>query len=178
MLASSSILTWVRNRFTSSIWTAMAIYPSPMSWQLLEDYLLHALKKANQYTARACVGKLDDAFNQLQVLHLGQCTGTSLKSDCTAAVIAGPDLIAFHSSDKRHPLYDMIYKVESVYHAFQVPVGKSYAAKQRQITLQHRTLFAMQGLSRGFVAVCFWSRRRPAGGFKLKYTSTALKQFQ
>ena len=56
-----------------------------------------------------------------------------LKSDCTAAVIGGPDLTVFYSSDKHHPLYDMIYKVGTIYHAFQVTEGKSHDATQRLI---------------------------------------------
>ena len=52
---------------------------------------------------------------------------------CTAAVIGGPDLTVFYSSDKHHPLYDMIYKVGTIYHAFQVTEGKSHDATQRLI---------------------------------------------
>ena len=100
MLASSSTLKWVQNRFMSSIWTAMATHPSPTSWQLLEDCPLYALQKSNQCTARACVRKSDAAHNQPQNLLLGQCNGTALKSDCTTAVIDGPNLIAFHSSER------------------------------------------------------------------------------
>ena len=132
-LASSSIVEWVRARFMDSLWSSMALYPSPMSWQLLEDYMLHALQNDNQYSVRTCVGKEDTTYNQFQDLRLRQCIGISLKSDCTAAVIGGPDLTVFYSSDKQHPLYDMIYKDGTIYHAFQVTEGKSREAKQRQI---------------------------------------------
>ena len=97
--------------------------------------MLQSLKKSNQYIARTCVGKLDATYNELQVLHLGQCKGTSLKSDCTAAVLDGPDLIAYYSSGKQHPLFDIIYKVGAVYHAFKVTKGKSHEAKQRMINI-------------------------------------------
>jgi hypothetical protein len=133
-LASSSVLEWVRIRFMDSIWTSMAIYPSPISWQLLEDYMLHALQNANPYSVRACVGKQDATYNQFHVLNLGQCTGMTLRADCTAAVIGGPDRTVFYSSDKCHPLYDMIYKVGTIYHALQVTEGKSHKAKRNQIT--------------------------------------------
>jgi hypothetical protein len=132
-LISSSVLKWVRTRFMDSIWTPMVTYPSLISWQLLEDYMLHALQNANQYTTRPCVGKTDAAYNNLQVLNLGQCTGMSLTADCTASVLAGLDLTVFYSSDKHHPLYDMIYKVGTIYHAFQITEGKSHDANQLQI---------------------------------------------
>ena len=115
------------------LWSSMALYPSPMSWQLLEDYVLHALQNENQYLVRACVGKENATYNEFQELRLSQCTGMALKSDCTAAVIDGPDLTVFYSSDKQHPLYDMIYKEGTIYHAFQVTEGKSHKAKRRQI---------------------------------------------
>lgn len=132
-LVSASVLKWVRSRFMDSIWTPMAVYPSPMSWQLLEDYVLHALQNRNQYIVRSCVGKLDVAYSNLQVLDLGGCTKATMAADCTASVLVGPDLTLVYSSDKHHPLYDMIYKVGSVYHAFQVTEGKSHDAKQHQI---------------------------------------------
>ena len=59
--------------------------------------------------------------------------GMVLKKDCTHAVINGPDMTIFYSSDKLHPLYDMIYKTGTIFHAFQVTEGKSYESKQHQI---------------------------------------------
>lgn len=35
--------------------------------------------------------------------------------------------------DSSHPLYDMIYRVESIFYAFQVTLGKSHDVKQQQI---------------------------------------------
>eukprot|EP00978_Attheya_sp_CCMP212_P004726 scaffold10364_cov61-Attheya_sp.AAC.2 len=132
-LISSWVLKWVRTRFMDSIWTPMVTYPSPISWQLLEDYMLHALQNANQYTTRPCVGKTDGAYNNRLTLNLGECTGMSLTADCTASVFVGSDLTVFYSSDKHHPLYDMIYKDGTIYHAFQITEGKSHDAKQTQI---------------------------------------------
>jgi len=132
-LASSSILQWVRQRFVDSIWIAMATYPSPMSWQLLEDYVRHALQEDNQYCVRACVGRAHASYNQFQYLRLGQCTGMVLQKDCTQAVINGLDMTVFYSSDKHHQLYDMIYKTGTIFHAFQVTKGKSHESKQYQI---------------------------------------------
>lgn len=121
------------------LWTSMALYPSPMSWQLLEDYVLHALQNNNQFSVRECVGKEDARYNQFQDLNLGGCTGTVLKSDCTDAVVRVPDLTVIFSSDKQHPLYDMIYKDGTIYHAFQITEGKSHKARQRQInSVAHR----------------------------------------
>eukprot|EP00978_Attheya_sp_CCMP212_P015023 scaffold38597_cov59-Attheya_sp.AAC.3 len=112
----------------------MGTYPLPISRQLLEDYMLHALQNNNQYTTRPCVGKTDATYNNLQVLNLGQCSGMSLTADGTASVLAGLDLTVFYLSDKHHPLYDiMIYKVGTIYHAFQITKGKSHDAKQLQI---------------------------------------------
>jgi hypothetical protein len=132
-LASSSILKWVRKHFMNSIWTEMATYPSPITWQLLEDYMLCALQGANQYLTRNCVSKTDAAYNHLENQALGGCTGKTLAADCTTSVLAGPDLTVFYSSDRLHPLYDMIYKIGNTYYAFQITLGKSHDAKQHQI---------------------------------------------
>jgi len=132
-LASSSILRWVRIRLMNSIWIPMATYSSPISWQLLEDYMLHALQNVNQYTTRTCVGKADAAYTNLVNQVLGQCTGKSLAADCTSSVLVGPDLTLFYSSDRLHPLYGMTYKVGNIYYAFQITLGNSHDAKQRQI---------------------------------------------
>jgi hypothetical protein len=133
-LASSSILKWVRIRSMNSIWTELATYPSPISWQLLEDYMLHALQTTIQYTVRVGVGKTDIAYTQLQSHILGSCTDKTLAADCTASVLNGPDWTVFYSSDRLHPLYDMIYRVGSIYYAFQITIGKSHDAKQQQIS--------------------------------------------
>jgi hypothetical protein len=132
-LASASILRWVRMRFMNSIWIPMATYPSPISWQLLEDYMLYALQNVNQYATRTCVSKTDASYNNLANHGLGQCTGKSLAADCTSSVLVGSDLTVFYSSDRMHPLYDMIYKVGNIYYAFQITLGNSHDAKQRQI---------------------------------------------
>lgn len=132
-LASSSILHWARSRFMKSIWTEMATYPSPVIWQLLGDYVLCALQGDNQYTTRSCVGRTNAAYSNLTIRQLGGCIGKSLVADCTVAVIAGPDLTVFYSSDRFHKLYDMIYKNGNIYYAFQVAMGKSHDAKQHQI---------------------------------------------
>eukprot|EP00978_Attheya_sp_CCMP212_P013710 scaffold34477_cov40-Attheya_sp.AAC.1 len=134
-LASSSVLKWVRKNFRNSIWTEikMVTYPSPITWQLLEDYMICALQGANQYTTRNCVSKTNVAYSHLVNQVLGGCTGKTLAADCTSSVLAGPDLTVFYSSDRFHPLYDMIYKIGNIYYAFQIPLGKSHDAKQHQI---------------------------------------------
>lgn len=132
-LASSSILEWVRISFMDSIWTNLATYRSPISWQLLEDYVLYALQNTIQFKVRVCVGKSDIAYTQLQNHVLGPCKGNTLVADCTASVINGPDWTVFYSSDRLHPLYDMIYRVGNVYYAFQVTLGKSHDVKQQQV---------------------------------------------
>lgn len=144
-LASSSILRWVRMRFMQYIWEKMAIYPSAMSWQLLEDYLLYALQNANHYTTRNCVGISDPVYKQLHVESLGQCTSKTLVADCTVSVLSGEDQSLFYSSDRQHPLYDMIYKVGNIYFAFQVTLGRTHPAKQHQIDI----LVARLGIGTG-----------------------------
>jgi hypothetical protein len=131
-LASLSILEWVRIRFMNSIWTELATYPTPISCQLLEDYMLNALQITIQYTVRVGVGKTDIAYTQLQNHILGPCTDKTLAADCTASVLNGPDWTVSYSSDKLHPLYDMIYRVDTIYYAFQITIGKSHDAKQQQ----------------------------------------------
>jgi len=132
-LASSTILQMVRKQLMASIWTEMATYPSPITWQLLEDYMFCALQSANNYTTRRCIGKEDAAYTNFALLELGGCTDTMLAADCTGAVSRENDLTLIHSSDRFHPLYDMIYKSGNTYYAFQLTVGKSHDAKARQI---------------------------------------------
>lgn len=132
-LASAWILKLIRLCFMNSIWTEMATFPSPMAWQLLEDYMLYALQNDNQYRTWPCVGKLDAAYNSFEDKRLGRCTGMSLVSDCTSSVLGGPDLTVFYLSDRNHPLYDMIYKNKSIYYAFKITSSKTHDAKQHQI---------------------------------------------
>jgi len=42
-------------------------------------------------------------------------------------------MTVFFSSDRLHPLYDMIYKIGNIYYAFQITLGKSHDAKHGQI---------------------------------------------
>jgi hypothetical protein len=120
----------------NSIWTELApTYPSPISWQLLEDYMLYALQITFQYKVRVGVGKTDIAYTQLPNHTLGPCTDKMLAADCTASVLNGPDWTVFYSSaDRLHPLYDMIYRAGSIYYAFQITIGKSHDVKQQQIS--------------------------------------------
>jgi hypothetical protein len=82
---------------------------------------------------RANVGKQTDASNQFYFHTLGQCARKELVSDCTTAVQKGPALTVYYSSDRLHPVYDMIYKLGNTYFAFQVTLGKSHDVKQWQI---------------------------------------------
>lgn len=129
-LASTWILKMIRQRFMNSIWTDIARYPSPITWQLLEDYMLYALQSDNQYSTRACVGKTDASYNSFENKVLGGCSGMLMVSDCMLSVLGGPDLTVFYSSDRNHPLYNMIYKNENIYYAFQITSSKSHDANQ------------------------------------------------
>jgi hypothetical protein len=96
--------------------------------------MLDALQNTIQYTVRVDVGKADIAYTQLQNHVLGTCTEKTLAADCTTSALNGPDWTVFYSSDRMHPLYDMIYRVGSIYSAFQITIGKSHDAKQQQIS--------------------------------------------
>jgi hypothetical protein len=132
-LASDFILLHVRRRFMNGLWTELAVYPSPIAWQLLEEYLLEALQGNNTYTERVCVGNLNPAYNQHQQIQLGGCNDKVLVGDCTTAVRNGADRVMYYSSSRTHPLYDMIFKIGNIYYAVQVTIGKTHDAKQRQI---------------------------------------------
>ena len=133
-LASTSILEWVRIRFLDAIWTDLAMYPTPIAWQLLEDYMLYSLMQNRiQWNVRPCVGKSHVAYAQIQNHTFGPCAEKNLVGDCTASVLNGPNWALFYSSDSSHPLYDMIYRVDTIFFAFQVTLGKSHDVKQQQI---------------------------------------------
>jgi hypothetical protein len=132
-LASDYILQQIRRRFMNGLWTELAVYTSPIAWQLLEDYLSEALQGNNTYTGRVCVGKSNPAYTQHQQIQLGVCNDKVLVGDCTIAVENGADHVLDFSSSRIHPLYDMIFKMGSIYYAFQVTFGKTHDAKQQQI---------------------------------------------
>ena len=90
---------------------------------MLEALYIAAIK----YTVRTCVGRSDDAYNSLQFHVLGHLP---LAADCTPSVLSEPDLTVLYSSDRRHPLYDMIYKVGSIYYAFKITLGSTHEVKQ------------------------------------------------
>ena len=132
-LASDFVLQQVRRRFMSGLWNELVVYPTPISWQLLEEYLIEMLLEENTYTSRGCVGKTHPAYNHHQRIQVGGCNEKALAGDCTTAVRNGLDHVLYFSSSRTHPLYDMIYKTGNIYYAFQVTLGKSHDAKQRQI---------------------------------------------
>ena len=144
-LASTSIVEWMRIRFLDAIWTDLAIYPTPIAWQLLEDYMRSSLQNRIQWNVRpCCFGQLNVAYNhtqQLQSHTLGPCTEKTLVEDCTASVLHGSNGALFYQSSfdsSSHPLCNMmIYRVDSIFYAFQVPrVGKSQDDVKQQ-TQQH-----------------------------------------
>jgi len=94
----------------------------------------HALFNANTYTIRSCVGKSDGAYSNLDICALGQCTRKVLAADCTLAVLSEPEWTVVYSSDRLHPLYDMIYKVGNIFYVFQISVGGSHDAKQTRLS--------------------------------------------
>ena len=132
-LASDSVRGWVRSFFMDNIWSDLALYPTPTAWQLLESYMMEALEKTNQYTVRKCVGKNENQYSHVFTVQLGGCASKSFQMDCTDAVFDGADNVLFYSSDSTHPLYDMVYKRGSIFHAFQVTVGRTHDSKEAQI---------------------------------------------
>lgn len=144
-LASISVRNWIRSTFMNAIWNDLALYPSPSAWQLLECYTIEAMMKTNEYTIRRSVGKSDASYAQTFQVELGGCTSQSLQSDCTSAVQNGDDLVLFYSSSPMHPLYDMIFKRNSVYYAIQVTIGRTRGAKRQQIADLARNLNIGEG---------------------------------
>lgn len=132
-LASDSVLLWIHSLFLDLIWTKLALYSSPMAWQLLESYMIETLMETKKYSVRQCVGKLHSLYSQTSTVSLGGCNSRLQQSDCTAAVRSGAGGVLHYSSDASHPLYDMIYKQGSVFFAFQVTVGRKHDAKAPQI---------------------------------------------
>ena len=132
-LASDSVRSWIRSFFMDNIWSDLALYPTPTAWQLLESYMMEALMKTSQYRVRRCVGKSDGRYPDVFDVRLGGCTSKSFQLDCTNAVLNGADNVLYYSSDRAHPLYDMIFKRGSVFYAFQVTIGRSHDSKEAQI---------------------------------------------
>ena len=91
-----------------------------------------ALCGTNDYVTRPCVGKSDPGYSNEGTTTIGGCTSKSFKSDCTTAVRDGDDLVLYYSSNRFHPLYDMIFKKNNVYHAFQVTTGKKHEATKAE----------------------------------------------
>jgi hypothetical protein len=132
-LASESVGNWVRTFFLDQIWAELAVYPTPTAWQLLESYSMEAMMRTVQYTARHCVGKSDKLYARTFPLELGGCTSKSFQYECSSAVKSGNDNVLFHSSNRQHPLYDMIFKRDYVFCAIQVTTGRNHDVKQAQI---------------------------------------------
>jgi len=132
-LASVSVGNWVRSHFLGAVWADLALYPTPTAWQLLESYSMEAMMKTNQYTARHCVGKSNKLYAQTFALELGGCTSKSFQYECSPAVKDGSDNALFYSSNRQHPLYDMIFKRDSTFYAIQVTVGRNHDAERAQI---------------------------------------------
>jgi hypothetical protein len=132
-LASQKISEWVRQRLLTNIWIELATYPTPIAWQLLEQYMQAALRRVNTYSTRPCVGISDHRYVNITQINLGGCNDSSVQIDCTSAVQTGANNVLYYSSSRSHPLYDMIYKTSNAYYAFQVTIGVVHDAKQRQI---------------------------------------------
>jgi hypothetical protein len=132
-LASESVCEWVRSVFMDNIWRDLASYPTPTAWQLVESYMIEALMKSNEYSVRMCVGKCDCRYATIFGVELGGCDTKSFQMNCTNAVLNGADNVHSYSSDRTHPLYDMVYKRGSVFYAFQVTTGRTHDCKEAQI---------------------------------------------
>jgi hypothetical protein len=132
-LASQKISEWVRQRLLTNIWIELATYPTPIAWQLLEQYMQAALRRVNTYSTRPCVGISDHRYVNITQINLGGCNDSSVQINCTSAVQTGANNVLYYSSSRSHPLYDMIYKTSNAYYAFQVTIGVVHDAKQRQI---------------------------------------------
>jgi hypothetical protein len=143
--ASAKVVELIREVYMDTVWDDLATYGSPIAWQLLESYVSESLHGTKDYVTRPCVGKSDDLYSQEDTANLGGYTSRSLKSDCTAAVRDGHDRVLYYSSNRFHPLYDMIFKIDNVYYAFQVTTGKKHKATKAEIAI----VVASLGISSG-----------------------------
>ena len=130
--ASDKVVDLIRETFMVAVWEDLAMYGSPIVWQLFESYVAESLQEAGDYMIRPCVGKSDSRYShRSSTVNIGGCTSKVMKSDdCTAAVRDGrQDRVLYYSSNHHfHPLYDMIFKIGNVYYAFQVTIGKKHKA--------------------------------------------------
>ena len=96
-LASDFVLQQIRRRFMNGfLWNELAVYPTPISRQLLEECLLETLLGDNNTycaTSRKCVGKTHSAYNQHQQIRVGGCNEKALVGDCTKAARNGEDRV-------------------------------------------------------------------------------------
>ena len=131
--ASGRVVDLIREVFMVAVWDDLATYGSNIAWQLLESYVAESLQEAGDYVIRPCVGKSDARYSQKSIVNIGGCTSKVMKSDCTAAVRDGQDRVLYYSSNRFHPLYDMIFKTGNVYYAFQVTIGTKHKATKAEI---------------------------------------------
>lgn len=88
------------------------------------------LLQSDVYLLRDYVGKLDATYTTISILPLGGYSRMKPAADCTGAVLRGePELTLVYSSDRFHPLNDMIHKHGSIFYAFQVTLCGSHDAK-------------------------------------------------
>ena len=133
-VVSDKIVDLIREAFLVAVWDDLATYGSPIAWQLLESCVAASLQQERGYVIRPCVGKSDAGYSQESTVNIGGCTSKVIKSDCTAAVRDGQDMVLYYSSSNRfHPLYDMIFKTDNVYYAFQVTIGAKHKATKAEI---------------------------------------------
>lgn len=131
--ASDKVVDLIREAFMAAVWDDLATYGSPIAWQLLESYVAESLQQVGDYVIRSCVAKSDDGYSKKRTFNIGGCKSKAMKSDCTAAVRDGQDLVLYYSSNRFHPLYDMIFKVGNIYYAFQVTIGAKHKATKAEI---------------------------------------------
>lgn len=131
--ASDKVLELIRGAFMDTVWDDLATYGSPIAWQLLESFVSEALHGTKDYVTRPCVGKSDPNYSNEGTATIGGVTSKCQTSDCTTAVRDGDDLVLYYSSNRLHPLYDIIFKWNNVFYAFQVATGKKHKATKAEI---------------------------------------------
>jgi hypothetical protein len=137
VLASEFVKYTIFQRFMSMIWTELTIHPSPIAWQLMEEYTIQSLLRESEYLIRQ--GAKGPRYGKTEAIRLGGCHSQAIEYDCSTAVKDGRDKCLFFSSDRNHPLYDMIYKDKETFHAFQVTISKTHDSKKNQIeTVAHK----------------------------------------
>ena len=131
--ASDKVVESIRGAFMDAVWDDLATYGSPIAWQLLESFISEALHGTKDYVTRPCVGKSDLIYSNEGTTTIGGVKFKCQTSDCTTAVRYCDDMVLYYSSNRFHPLYDMIFKCNNIYFAFQVTTGKKHKATKADI---------------------------------------------